>query len=146
MSLTTRHLQLLAASWRDFDCWQGAFGAGLPDIELHQAPRNCRRVVSGSCRQDADGRRHIRVIVGPGATVSDAEATLLHELVHAAGWWRHDRGFYARLRRAAADCCGIEDLPIEHRPVGSVDIELRRLLARTRRVAAVPPLVRRAAA
>jgi hypothetical protein len=40
------------------------------------------------------------------------QATLLHELVHLSGYWRHNRRFARRLARAARDAWPALNLPV----------------------------------
>jgi len=55
----------------------------------------------------------ITVYLTPGITLPAAAATLLHEMVHASGLWRHDRRFKARLAEATREAFPEAPLPAQ---------------------------------
>lgn len=80
-----RHLRRCLARWHALRAWGGV---PLPAIELTIV--HCAQRYTAGCAE-----RPNRITLRVGRDVSDAEATLLHELAHIAAWHAKGRDRWA---------------------------------------------------
>jgi hypothetical protein len=86
-------------------------------------------------------RRQIIVYVDERTDHAEIRASIAHEVVHLAGWWRHDDRFRRRLARLARDAYGVRV-----KACGStrdVDREIERELRRRDRLQRATALIAR---
>lgn len=95
--------------------WRHTFArVGVPELKVRWGNKP-REFVSGHCRYGArataDGvpaaRSSICITISKYSRPADLAETLLHEVVHAAGYQHHRTSFYRALRKASEEAYGI---------------------------------------
>lgn len=116
--------------------WADTFKrVGIPNLRVRWGTKP-QKFVSGRCKY---GRRSLRdghpvarasiiVTVNAHSRPADLAETLLHEVVHAAGYQHHRLSFYTTLREASRQAFGATVEEAKQRRIYEYDVKLREVL------------------